>query len=398
MSNRDALEHELQRAWSFDELEVYGDHLLDAGDPRGELISLDRQPLPADQRWRTRRAAALDRWLGRELALRAGHLTMHGFVHELRVGMHPPEWLDGPFGAVVRGYTTWGNADRITIALERLVARRRPWLSRLVIANWSGRPCAPELANRLIGALPNLRELHLIGAPAFREFLHPALRTIVHTASVQPKVMPAVERKHRSSLPYATDWPLTVATREQLLGTLADLDDLNQLYAWWQDSFDEPLAALVVRLAAAGEVTLGGPLVWRSGNYPVIDENYAGNVALQLTSHGEVALTIPAASTHHDHLRRECERTQLTKPLREAVERYLSALQYVSFIGGWEREPRERSLSGSLPELAQALDTMTERYALDGTQPRAAGWDLHDALATMLARPNGQRRLHVRRR
>src|SRR5690349_8732554 len=109
---REALEAALQVEWNPDELDVYADHLLAEADPRGELIALDRKPAPDDQAWRQRRQAALVRWLGDDAA-RYGHLVQHGFLHELRCGMHAPEMLDGELGTVVRGYSIWGAHPRV---------------------------------------------------------------------------------------------------------------------------------------------------------------------------------------------------------------------------------------------------------------------------------------------
>jgi hypothetical protein len=139
--SRAALEAALQRSWSFDDLEIYGDALLDGGDPHGEVVALDRQPAHDDARCSERRRDALERWLGSTLAASAGHLVQHGFVHELRCSMHAPDLFETPLGGFVRGYAMWGRAPRVMAALDRVVERPRPWLSRLAIACWSGDGC-----------------------------------------------------------------------------------------------------------------------------------------------------------------------------------------------------------------------------------------------------------------
>src|SRR5689334_8932271 len=106
MTVGDELEAALQRGWSFDDLEVYADHLLAKNDPRGDIVAIDLSPRPEQATWVQRRRAALAAWLGNSLAHRAGHLVQHGFIHELRDGTFPPALLDSPVGTYVRGFTT----------------------------------------------------------------------------------------------------------------------------------------------------------------------------------------------------------------------------------------------------------------------------------------------------
>jgi hypothetical protein len=119
----------LRAAWSWDDLAEYGDGLLTAGDPRGELIALDLAPQPADQTWRERRTGALARWLG-ATAPRDAPLVHYGFIFELRTSVHPLAALDGAAGRFVRSCTLSGTDDRRAAARRALASAPRPWLVR----------------------------------------------------------------------------------------------------------------------------------------------------------------------------------------------------------------------------------------------------------------------------
>src|SRR5262245_92871 len=258
MSLREELEAALHASWSTDTLSVYADHLLSLGEPRGELIALDLAAAPADRAWWNRRRAALDAWLGHDLAARAGHLVQHGFIHELRDGYYPRDLLDTPLGALVRGYTTWGRA-RAPAALAALAARPRPQLARLAIAHWGrGEPLDGALVKRLIDATPRLTELVLIGRPLVEDFPHPALRRVA--ASGGNEIIS--DRISLAAVTAARNAAGPTLTEEDILLVLELVDaarDVNDLYAHTVQ-LPKPLPALVTRLAAAGLVELEGPI------------------------------------------------------------------------------------------------------------------------------------------
>ena len=260
MTTGDELEAALQRGWSFDELEVYADHLLSKNDPRGDVVAIDLSPRPEQQTWVQRRRAALGAWLGNALAMRAGHLVQHGFLHELRDGMYPPELLDSPAGTFLRGYTTWGRL-RVKDSLERLAQKPRPWLSRLTIA-YHGEPRAKlsdVFVRALIEATPRLEEVCFVGNAPFDAFPHPAVKR----ARLGTRCFP-IEIDATKTLIDVADGapgPRIPADDLELLMELVELaPDCNQLYTHGAQ-FDEPLPALITRLAAAQLVELAGPVV-----------------------------------------------------------------------------------------------------------------------------------------
>lgn len=258
MTAGEELEAALHRGWSFDELEVYADHLLSNNDPRGDVIALDLCPRPEQRAWVQRRRAALAAWLGNALAVRAGHLVQHGFLHELRDGMYPAELLDSPAGAYLRGYTAWGRA-RARASLAQLAQRPRPWLSRLTIAYWGDAPLGDALARALIAATPRLEEVCIVGRVPFEAFPHPALRRARLDARCYGIELAA--EKTRIEVADGAPGPRIAIDDLELLMELVELaPDCNQLYTHAAE-FDEPVPALIARLAAAQLVELAGPVV-----------------------------------------------------------------------------------------------------------------------------------------
>ncbi|MGN6105570.1 MAG: hypothetical protein ACTHU0_10730, partial [Kofleriaceae bacterium] len=162
MPPREDLEAALLQHWSFEELAVYADALIEDGDPRGELIAHDLLPSPAAVElatWQARRRELLARWLGDRLAARIGAMAQHGFVHELRDGARSAAVLDSPLGTYVRGYSTWG-AERVRDGLDELARRPRPWLTRLSIAAWNDAALPDELCRAVLAAAPRLTTVH----------------------------------------------------------------------------------------------------------------------------------------------------------------------------------------------------------------------------------------------
>jgi hypothetical protein len=268
MTPGEDLEAALQRGWSFDDLEVYADHLLAKNDPRGELVALDLSPRPEQATWVQRRRAALAGWLGGALAARAGHLVQHGFLHDLRDGMAPPELLASPAGTYLRSYTTFGR-HRVPDALARLAAKPRPWLSRLAIAyrppSFANQdPNAPSIipsavVTALIKATPRLEEITICGDPPFAAFPHPNVkRARLDTRCYDIDMAAAktrIQMHEQAPEPRISDDDL------DLLMELVELaPDCNQLYTHGAQ-FAEPLPSLIARLAAAQLVELYGPVV-----------------------------------------------------------------------------------------------------------------------------------------
>ena len=259
MTAGEELEAALQRGWSFDELEVYADHLLSKNDPRGDVVAIDLSPRPEQQTWVNRRRAALGAWLGNTLAARAAHLVQHGFVHELRDGMYPLELLDSPAGTFLRGYTTWGDA-RVVASIERLAQKPRPWLSRLTIAYYGRGRLSDAVVHALIKATPRLEEVCIFGHPMFDAFPHPAVKCArVDTRCWPIEIGDAV--KTRVEVDDGAPGPRIAEDDLELLMELVELaPDCNLLYTHGAQ-FDEPLPALIARLAAAQLVELAGPVV-----------------------------------------------------------------------------------------------------------------------------------------
>lgn len=260
MTAGEELEAALQRGWCFDELEVYADLLLSKNDPRGDIAAIDLSPRPEQPSWVQRRRTALGAWLGNALAAKAGHLVQHGFIHELRDGMYPPELLDSPAGMFLRGYTAWGRA-RVKASLERLASKPRPWLSRLTIVYWE-EPRArlrDELVRALIQATPRLEEVCIFGNPPFDAFPHPAVKR----ARLDTRCFPIEIAADKTLVEVADGAPgprIAIDDLELLMELVELAPDCNQLYTHGAQ-FAEPLPALIARLAAAQLVELAGPVV-----------------------------------------------------------------------------------------------------------------------------------------
>lgn len=259
------LERALVTSWNLDTLAVYADHLQQRGDPRGELMALDLRPAPEDPAWRTQRQALLVAWLGETLAARAGHLVQHGFLHSLREdGCHPPGLLEGPLGALVRSCTLRGGEEDVA----RLASRPRPWLTALTLVNPFDAPVRAPVRDALIAATPHLQELQLLGRPAFDAFMHPALRRVyrerVRGARKYPTltVPDGVDVRDLSPSHDVRGPHVTREAVDLALDAVDETPDLGQLQALYGGLFSvgDSLPALLLRLRAAGFVTLDGPI------------------------------------------------------------------------------------------------------------------------------------------
>ena len=338
MAVRDDLETALRVAWNPDDLAVYGDELLAVNDPRGELVALDLQPTPNLRSWHLRRTTALKAWLGGDLAERAGAFVQHGFVYEFRDGYHPPALLDGPLGGVIRGFTTWGRA-RVARSLARLARRPRPWLRRLAIAYWDREPLGDRLRADLIAATPILEQLVLVGEPAFDAFPHPALRT----AEVSDRDATVFARDvELRTVAVADGGPGPAIARGDIAWLLELVDgtsDCNLVHAQ-SDGFAEPVPALLVRLAAAGLITLDGPIAriatadrelasWRGYGAPEAAPMWA---YLQIDVPREARMTIEA-DPHRQLIAAAMDRFPLAERVRAELAQHL-ALRSISAADG----------------------------------------------------------------
>ncbi|MEZ4237041.1 MAG: TIGR02996 domain-containing protein [Myxococcota bacterium] len=185
---------------------VYGDWLLEQGDPRGQLSTLDRAL--ADDPWgdrgaalRAERSALFEAHRDELLGPLAEHVDerrlrvtwAHGFLREARVGWRPASVHAGedPFdvlttllahpSARLLHTLTLGPAEALPALVDALVAAPPPALRRLTIGVGAGR--APYFADvgalsALSDAVPNLRELVIRGT----------------TASLGALALPALER------------------------------------------------------------------------------------------------------------------------------------------------------------------------------------------------------------
>ena len=390
---RDELELALLAAWNTADLAVYADHLQALGDPRGELIALDLAPR-RDRSWRDRRRAVLEEWLGPRLAASAGRLVQHGVLHELRDGHGPADLLDGPLGAVVRGFSVPGPRDRrspaaVVDALERLAAHPRPWLTRLAIDHAGDARCEPALRDRLIAATPNLVELYTLGQRLFDSFRHPSLRRLYATplfqrpasAGVPDTDAEVIELTHYG---YAVNWFAQGNDLDAALTYLEAIEstaDCNELYATYGDLVDahDSLPAVLARLDEAGLVELDGPFAnlstlgrgllrgSTSCAAPRVPPDDADNRKWVLWASeagrraGDRACVIAGLLRTHCALLVTClERIPLDDAARGALRGYLGFLCDVVAAGEWT----DVELEADVPALTAALRTLLAAHRL----------------------------------
>ncbi len=186
MSDRRAeLEAALRDHWNADDLAVYADELLAAGDPHGELIAIDLAPEQTASLL-ARRRALLATWIGKKLAAAAGDRIHRGFLDRLdNTTLHGHEddryaqLLASPAGRYVRAFHVSGSVAIVRAALKRLSWQPRPWLGKLVITVTGSEGFAnAKLVTEVIAATPWLAELELTGRRVMTGFPHPRLRRL----------------------------------------------------------------------------------------------------------------------------------------------------------------------------------------------------------------------------
>jgi hypothetical protein len=174
---RDRLEAALRASWERDDLAVYADLLQSEGDPRGELIALDLAK-PDDRRsteaseWRDRRRNLIAAWVGDRWVAAVERYLHQGFLEG--VDERAAELLATPAGHYLRSFhiSEWDHSASATF--EALIARPRPWLTRLEI---HARLPASARISDLVHAAPNLAELSLSYAPG--RFEHPSVKLLI---------------------------------------------------------------------------------------------------------------------------------------------------------------------------------------------------------------------------
>jgi hypothetical protein len=129
--DRDQLEAELRAEWTPSNLERYAELLRREGDPRGEVIALaqrraggDVSPALAEQH-----RAAVERWLGAEMAAKHGAQAATGFVEideESSRGV-----LSTELGELVRRVHFESSLGGLAYDLQALAERPRPWCTEV---------------------------------------------------------------------------------------------------------------------------------------------------------------------------------------------------------------------------------------------------------------------------
>ncbi len=195
MTTTAEIEAALADAWTLDNLAVYGDHLQQLGDPRGELIAVDLHIAHhgSSPEIQHRRRRAIRAWLGLPdhvdptRGAWEGVRFAFGFVDDLRIEL-ASKILSGPAGPYVRGVTLTRKQHTISTLLHELAAAPRPWLDRLTILPRSkgsqpsvvwhaGGPILEEQVE-LIAATPRLTRLELAGHRLLTGFSHPHVRSL----------------------------------------------------------------------------------------------------------------------------------------------------------------------------------------------------------------------------
>jgi len=137
---QESLEAALQERWDRATVEVYGDHLLDVGDPRGELIALDRQIRSSGLtgEFVARKRDLLRAWLGEALQdawdpawFRDGFIELHldGQAPWMQVLLR--DLLASPAGPYLRTLHISAPGVDAGRALDLLCRGQHPWLQRL---------------------------------------------------------------------------------------------------------------------------------------------------------------------------------------------------------------------------------------------------------------------------
>ena len=207
---RERIEEALRTRFAREDLAVYADLLLQEGDPRGELIALDLDPKPSPA-WQARRREVLEGWLGPAVASISHHVIRLGFIGELGDGKASLAILASPAGAFVRAFRTRGETSTVRLALAKLAAAPRPWLTELTIERWSMADdvCVGRaLVDELIAQLPALTALEISGRRVVHAFAHPGVTTLRVSGNdaLGWGRMPAVTRLDLASAPILPAW------------------------------------------------------------------------------------------------------------------------------------------------------------------------------------------------
>lgn len=169
------IDDELAEHWDATHLAVYADQLVEAGDPRGELVALDLAD--SNDEIRARKRELLVAWIGEQLLgrIEANGSIEHGFV-ELsteRPGLLG-DVLASPAGPYVRSLTLRARTPELSAMLELLSRDVRPWLQRLALRQ------DQQLRGRSIvrswdTQLPRLRVLEVEGDRVFEQLVAPSV-------------------------------------------------------------------------------------------------------------------------------------------------------------------------------------------------------------------------------
>ncbi len=180
----DDLEAAVRARWDREAIAVYGDHLMSIGDPRGELVAMDlRLDVEAGSpAVIARRNELIAAWFGDKLP---PGIVRYGFVDVDATSATPDSQLaialGGPGAAYVRSVAIVGPPELISRSLAMLVRERRPWLTRLVVRQWS-ESAVPTIdaatCARLVAAAPHLTELEVEGRRVFHDLVPPRVRTM----------------------------------------------------------------------------------------------------------------------------------------------------------------------------------------------------------------------------
>jgi hypothetical protein len=181
---REQLERALAEQFDDEHLSVYADYLQSIGDPRGDLIALDRQPGPRSPHY----DAAMAAWLGADLALygRTGVEFRRGFVNVTLFANHLYESLDALLASPAAPYIfdvhMQGTPGWLGATLARLCERPRPWLRHLLMfvamEDYGDPPSFVLDDARLAAATPALDTLRIEGNAVVRSLGHPRLRRL----------------------------------------------------------------------------------------------------------------------------------------------------------------------------------------------------------------------------
>ena len=186
MARLDDLEAQLRegldRAIDRDIIVVYADQLLELGDPRGELITID---LEIEQSGGTplltrRRGELVESWLGPQ---RPNGTIRFGFIDLDATSADPVEQIrvafSGTAARFVRSITSVGPPKMLAEVVDAIAQAPRPFLSRVTLRQWSEKP-QPTItdASAFVRATPNLRCLEIDARLLFADLEHPSLQRL----------------------------------------------------------------------------------------------------------------------------------------------------------------------------------------------------------------------------